>query len=211
MSTRTFGLADRFIGEIDKAINVLCSSPQPSRPSPATSGGELKEAERLESSRLMRVNHAGEVAAQALYRGQALTARGSAAADSMRQAAAEEMDHLAWCDERLTELNASASLLNPLWYTGSFLIGAVAGSLGDRISLGFITETERQVESHLRDHLDRLPAADKRSRAIVEQMTHDEKKHGAAAAGLGGRDLPVWLKGAMRLTSKLMTRGSYWL
>jgi ubiquinone biosynthesis monooxygenase Coq7 len=213
MSARAFGLIDRIIGEIDKAINVLGSIPSPGRPAPAGSGGEwvLEEAERLESSRLMRVNHAGEVAAQALYRGQALTARDSAAADAMRRAAAEEMDHLAWCDERLRELKAGPSLLNPLWYGGSFLIGSLAGTLGDRISLGFITETERQVESHLRDHLDRLPAADRRSRAIVEQMTHDEMKHGAAAAELGGKELPVWLKTAMQLTSKLMTRGSYWL
>ena len=213
MSVRTFSLVDRLIGEIDKAINLLANTSSPSRPVPAASGGELvlEEAERLESSRLMRVNHAGEVAAQALYRGQALTARDSAAADAMRQAADEEMDHLAWCDERLRELKARASVLNPLWYAGSFLIGAAAGSMGDRISLGFITETERQVESHLRDHLERLPAADRRSRAIVEQMTHDEMRHGAAAAELGGKDLPVWLKTAMQLTSKVMTRGSYWL
>jgi len=213
MSARTFSLIDRVIGEIDKAINVLASTPRPSRASPAASGGELvlEEAERLESSRLMRVNHAGEVAAQALYRGQALTARDSAAAGAMRQAADEEMDHLAWCDERLRELNGRASVLNPLWYAGSFLIGSMAGTLGDRISLGFITETERQVESHLRGHLERLPAADRRSRAIVEQMTHDEMRHGAAAAELGGKDLPIWLKGAMHLTSRLMTRGSYWL
>jgi ubiquinone biosynthesis monooxygenase Coq7 len=213
MSTRTFSLADRLIGEIDKTINVLCSTQSPSRPAPTASGGELvlEEAERLESSRMMRVNHAGEVAAQALYRGQALTARDSGAAEAMQRAAAEELDHLAWCDERLRELDARPSVLNPLWYAGSFLIGSLAGTFGDRISLGFITETERQVESHLRDHLERLPAADRRSRAIVEQMTHDEMKHGAAAAELGGKDLPVWLKGAMQLTSKLMTRGSYWL
>jgi 3-demethoxyubiquinol 3-hydroxylase len=159
----------------------------------------------------MRVNHAGEVAAQALYRGQALTARNSATARSMRQAAAEEMDHLAWCDERLTQLNGRSSLLNPLWYAGSFLIGSVAGILGDRASLGFIAETERQVESHLREHLERLPPQDRRSRAILQQMTHDEIQHGVNAAALGGKDLPLWLKGAMHLTSKLMTRGSYWL
>ena len=161
--------------------------------------------------RLMRVNHAGEVAAQALYRGQALTARDSGTAQSMRQAAAEEMDHLAWCDERLKQLNGGSSLLNPLWYVGSFLLGGVAGILGDRTSLGFIAETERQVESHLRDHLDRLPPEDRRSRAILQQMTHDEIQHGVNAAALGGKDLPLWLKGAMHLTSKLMTRGSYWV
>ena len=176
-------------------------------------GGELvlDEADRLESSRLMRVNHAGEVAAQALYQGQALTAHDSAVSDSMRQAAAEEIDHLAWCEQRLKELNGRTSLLNPVWYAGSFAIGAVAGTLGDRASLGFITETERQVESHLRDHMERLPAADTRSRAILEQMSHDEMRHGATAASLGGKDLPFPLRRAMRLISRVMTRGSYWL
>jgi ubiquinone biosynthesis monooxygenase Coq7 len=159
----------------------------------------------------MRVNHAGEVAAQALYRGQALTARHSSTADSLRRAAAEEMDHLAWCETRIKELDGRTSVLNPLWYAGSFLIGAMAGLSGDRASLGFIAETERQVESHLRDHLDRLPAADHRSRAIVAQMTHDEMRHGFEAASLGGRELPLWIKGAMHLTSKVMTGSSRWL
>jgi 3-demethoxyubiquinol 3-hydroxylase len=159
----------------------------------------------------MRVNHAGEVAAQALYRGQALTARNPDTAEAMRQSAAEELDHLAWCDERLKELNGRPSVLNPLWYLGSLLIGGLAGTLGDSLSLGFISETERQVESHLRDHLGRLPSADTRSRAILEQMRHDEGRHGAKAASLGGKDLPLWLKGTMHLTSRLMTRGSYWI
>jgi 3-demethoxyubiquinol 3-hydroxylase len=159
----------------------------------------------------MRVNHAGEVAAQALYRGQALTARDPGTAGAMRDAAAEELDHLAWCDQRLTELNGRPSMLNPLWYVGSLLIGGVAGAMGDSLSLGFISETERQVESHLRDHLDRLPSGDTRSRAILTQMRHDEVRHGAHAASLGGKELPLWLKGAMHLTSRLMTRGSYWI
>jgi ubiquinone biosynthesis monooxygenase Coq7 len=159
----------------------------------------------------MRVNHAGEVAAQALYRGQALTARNAEAVRAMNQAAAEEMDHLAWCEQRIDELGGRVSVLNPLWYAGSFLIGSLAGALGDRTSLGFLSETERQVESHLQDHLDRLPAADRRSRAIVEQMRHDEIEHGAKAESLGAATLPVWVKAAMRLTSRLMTRGSYWL
>jgi ubiquinone biosynthesis monooxygenase Coq7 len=164
----------------------------------------LEEAERRESARLMRVNHAGEVAAQALYRGQALTA-------AMNQAAAEELDHLAWCEQRIAELDGRVSLFNPLWYAGSFVIGLSAGVLGDRMSLGFLSETERQVESHLRDHLDRLPPADGRSRAIVLQMQHDEIEHGAKAETLGAAPLPGWVKEAMRLTSRLMTRGSYWL
>jgi ubiquinone biosynthesis monooxygenase Coq7 len=213
MSTRIFSLSDRLIGEIDKAINVLCSEISPARPIPGDFGGELMqgESDRRESCRLMRVNHAGEVAAQALYRGQALTARTEATADAMRQAAADEMDHLAWCEIRIKELKGRTSLLNPLWYAGSFLIGAVAGLSGDGTSLGFITETERQVESHLRGHLERLPAADRRSRAIVEQMTHDEKRHGAKAASLGGREPPLWIKGAMHLASRVMTGGSRWV
>jgi ubiquinone biosynthesis monooxygenase Coq7 len=180
---------------------------------PAGPAGELvlEEAERRESARLMRVNHAGEVAAQALYRGQALAARNAEAATAMSQAAAEELDHLAWCEQRIAELDGRVSLLNPLWYSGSFLIGALAGALGDRTSLGFLSETERQVESHLRDHLDRLPPADKRSRAIIEQMKHDEVAHGAKADALGAAKLPRWVQEAMRLTSRLMTRGSYWL
>jgi len=192
---------------------VLYSEARPLRETPAASGGELvlDEAARRESSRLMRVNHAGEVAAQALYQGQALTARDSAVSGAMRQAASDEMDHLAWCEQRLRELNGRTSVLNPLWYAGSFAIGALAGAWGDRASLGFITETERQVESHLRGHMERLPAGDARSRAILEQMTHDEVKHGATAASLGGGELPFWLRSAMRVTSRVMTRSSYWL
>ena len=213
MTTRTYGIFDRVIGEIDKAIKVLASPAHPSRAAPAPAGGEfeLTDGERQASIRLMRVNHSGEIAAQALYQGQALTARNGTVAAAMRHAASEEMDHLAWCDERLKQLNGRSSLLTPLWYAGSFLIGSLAGILGDRASLGFIAETERQVESHLRDHLDRLPPEDRRSRAILQQMTHDEIQHGVNAAALGGKDLPFWLKGAMHLTSKLMTRGSYWL
>ena len=213
MSSRTFTLADRLIGEIDRAINVLSSSSRSARALPTTPNGELvlEDAERAESCRLMRVNHAGEVAAQALYRGEALTVRDSALSETMVEAAAEEMDHLAWCEQRLAELKGRTSLLNPLWYLGSFAIGALAGTLGRGASLGFITETEKQVESHLRDHMERLPAADRRSRAILEQMRHDEMKHGAAAASLGGKELPFALRTAMRLASRSLTRGSYWL
>jgi 3-demethoxyubiquinol 3-hydroxylase len=213
MSSRIFSLGDRVLGEIDRAIKVLASPVHTVRAAPAAPGGEpaLTESERLESIRLMRVNHAGEVAAQALYRGQALGARDSAVSDAMRQAAAEEMDHLAWCEQRLSELHGRTSLLNPLWYAGSFLIGAVAGAFGDRTSLGFITETERQVESHLNDHMRRLPQADRRSRRILEQMADDEVRHGAMALALGGKELPTALRDAMRLTSRVMTGGSYWL
>ncbi|MGD0493485.1 MAG: 2-polyprenyl-3-methyl-6-methoxy-1,4-benzoquinone monooxygenase [Steroidobacteraceae bacterium] len=212
MGTRTFSFADRLIGEIDKAINVLCSPAHSARPLPGSPGAEWApdEADRRESCRLMRVNHAGEVAAQALYRGQALTARNEANAETMRQAADEEADHLAWCEIRIKELKGRTSVLNPLWYAGSFLIGAAAGLSGERTGLGFITETERQVESHLRGHLDRLPAADLQSRAIIEQMTHDEIRHGAKAASLGGREPPIWIQGAMHLASRVMTGGSRW-
>jgi ubiquinone biosynthesis monooxygenase Coq7 len=206
------------LGEIGKAINVLSAPARaaralPGSSAPGASAGEfvLEEAERRRSARLMRVNHAGEVSAQALYRGQALTARNQVSATAMSQAAAEELDHLAWCEQRIAELGGRVSLLNPLWYGGSFLIGSLAGALGDRASLGFLSETERQVESHLTEHLDRLPAADARSRAILEQMRHDEIEHGAKAETLGAAALPGWVKAAMRLTSRLMTRGSYWL
>jgi ubiquinone biosynthesis monooxygenase Coq7 len=213
MTTRTYGILDRIIGEIDKAIKVLASPARPSRACPETAGGELelKEGERQESIRLMRVNHSGEIAAQALYQGQALTARDGTVAAAMRRAASEEMDHLAWCEERLRELHGRTSLLNPLWYGGSFAIGALAGAVGDRASLGFVAETEKQVEVHLRGSKDRLPAADHRSRAIVGAMTDDEVAHGARAATLGADELPFPLRSAMRLTSRLMTKSSYWL
>jgi ubiquinone biosynthesis monooxygenase Coq7 len=212
MSTRTFNSIDRLLGEIDKAIKVLGAPAHSARATPAAAGGEvLSEAQRLESGRLMRVNHSGEVAAQALYQGQALTARQPEVAKALRHAAAEETDHLAWCEERLRELNGRTSLLNPLWYAGSWVMGALAGALGRGAGLGFVAETERQVESHLRHHMQRLGSADPRSRAILEQMTHDELQHGAQAASLGGQGLPIPVAAVMRLTSRLMTYGSYWL
>jgi ubiquinone biosynthesis monooxygenase Coq7 len=212
MNARRFDPLDRAIGELDKIIKTLSVPPRASRDIPDTPAGDgLQEAERLESARLMRVNHSGEVAAQALYQGQALTARDPLVKSAMRQAAAEEIDHLAWCEQRLKELKGQTSLLNPLWYFASFALGAFAGAMGDRASLGFIAETEKQVESHLRDHLGRLSAKDLRSRAILEQMTHDEVQHGAKAASMGGKALPFPITWAMRATSKLMTRGSYWI
>jgi len=213
MTTRAYGILDRIIGEIDKAIKVLASPAHPSRALPDPAGGEfeLADGERQASIRLMRVNHSGEIAAQALYQGQALTARNATVAAAMRHAASEEMDHLAWCEARLRELHGRTSLLNPLWYVGSFAIGALAGAVGDRASLGFVAETEKQVEVHLQGSKDRLPAADHRSRAIVDQMTHDEVAHGAQAASLGADELPFPLRGAMRLTSRVMTKSSYWL
>lgn len=213
MAERTFSILDRFLGEFDIAIKVLASPARASRAAPSVVGGELvmESMDRKESARLMRVNHSGEIAAQALYQGQALTARDPSVATAMRHAANEEMDHLAWCEQRLTELQGRTSLLNPLWYAGSFALGAMAGFFGDRTSLGFIAETEKQVEAHLREHRERLPAADGRSRAILEQMTHDEVQHGAAAKALGADELPFPLRIGMRWTSRIMTRSSYWL
>jgi ubiquinone biosynthesis monooxygenase Coq7 len=212
METRTLSAMDLVVGEIDKIIKNLTLPPRASRAVPGDkAAAELPEAERLESLRLMRVNHAGEVAAQALYQGQALTARDAKVKEAMRQAAQEEVDHLAWCELRLKELKGRPSILNPVWYAGSLAIGALAGALGDSASLGFIAETEKQVESHLRDHLGRLSPKDSRSRAILEQMTHDEMLHGAKAASMGGKALPFPITLAMRATSRLMTRGSYWV
>jgi 3-demethoxyubiquinol 3-hydroxylase len=212
MESRHFGLADRLVGEIDKLIKVLTVPARAARPLPAMPvADELAAEDRAASAKLMRVNHSGEVAAQALYQGQALTARDPAVKAAMNQAAAEETDHLAWCGQRLAELQTRPSIFNPLWYLGSYAIGALAGALGDRTSLGFIAETERQVEAHLRDHLGRLSPKDLRSRAILEQMTHDEIQHGAKASSMGGQALPIPVTLAMRATSRLMTRSSYWI
>jgi 3-demethoxyubiquinol 3-hydroxylase len=213
MDARSYSAVDRIIGEIDKAIKILAAPANALRPPPEAPPEEpaLESPERRKSIRLMRVNHAGEVSAQALYQGQALTSRDPAVTAALRASAAEETDHLAWCEQRLGELGGRTSVLNPLWYAGSFSIGAVAGAFGDRASLGFIMETERQVESHLSDHLQRLPPGDLRSRSILEQMKHDEIAHGAKAAVLGGQELPLPLRLGMRLASRIMTRSSYWL
>ncbi len=159
----------------------------------------------------MRVNHSGEVAAQGLYHGQALVERDPQLRAQLLQAARDEGDHLAWCRERLDELGARTSALNPLWYAGSVAIGALAGVVGSKWSLGFVVETERQVEAHLDDHLGRLPGGDERSRAILAQMRADEIDHGAAARAAGGVDLPAPVRALMRLTSRVMTRVAYWL
>src|SRR5579863_605409 len=203
METRRLSVIDRGLGEIDKSIKTLSA--------PAPQSEPLDAVQRATSARLMRVNHSGEVAAQALYRAQALTAGDETVAAAMRRAAAEETDHLAWCESRLRELGGRTSVLNPLWYAGSFAIGSLAGVLGRGANLGFVAETERQVEAHLRGHLERLGETDPRSRAILEQMTHDEIQHGAEAMTMGGRELPFPVRAAMRLTARLMTEGSYWL
>jgi ubiquinone biosynthesis monooxygenase Coq7 len=174
-------------------------------------GPPLSDPERREAAALMRVNHAGEIAAQALYHGQALVARSEATRGMLLEAAREETDHLAWCETRLKELDSRPSLLNPLWYAGSFAIGALAALLGDRTSLGFVVETERQVEGHLDEHLGRLPAGDTRSRAILQTMRADEIAHGAKARGAGGAELPSAVRALMRRTASIMTGTAYWL
>ncbi len=173
--------------------------------------GPLRPNERRHVARLMRVNHSGEVAAQALYHGQALTAKLEQVRETMEKSAAEESDHLAWCEQRLLELGGRRSLLNPFWYAGSFAIGALAGIAGDRWSLGFVAETERQVVQHLDGHLDRLPEHDSRSRAILEQMREDEAEHGETARLAGGEDLPQPIPLLMNAVSTVMTRAAYWI
>lgn len=210
---------DTFISAADRALRALLAPPAAGRPvptpSPAANRGPnadshaLTPDEKRESAALMRVNHAGEVAAQALYHAQAMFARNAEVRDFMLQAAREETDHLAWCETRLKELGSRPSVLNPLWYVGSFGIGALAAVLGDRASLGFVAETERQVEGHLRSHLDRLPEADLRSRAIVEAMRHDEVGHGQQAQSAGGAHLPGPVRELMRQTARVMTHTAY--
>jgi ubiquinone biosynthesis monooxygenase Coq7 len=202
---------DRLIGEFDRALRAVASVAHAARRSPAEGipEAELEAQDRSHAAALMRVNHVGEVCAQALYQGQGLTARNVAARGALEQAAREEEDHLAWSAERIRELGGRPSLLNPLWYAGSFAIGALAGALGDQWNLAFLAETERQVEEHLSGHLDALPVADRRTRAVVEAMRADEARHRASAVELGAAELPEPAKRAMRLASKLMTTLAY--
>jgi ubiquinone biosynthesis monooxygenase Coq7 len=202
---------DRLLEQADLGLRAAFGRPHAQRPSPAgdLDGHLSDEQARRHAAGLLRVDHAGEVAAQGLYHGQALTARRPEIRQAMEQAAREEGDHLAWCRERLEELGERPSLLNPLWYAGSVLIGALAGAAGDRWSLGFMAETERQVEGHLEDHLARLPAGDARSRAILEQMKVDETAHARAAMEAGGSPLPGPVRRLMTLTSRVMTGTAY--
>ena len=199
---------DIFIGALDSALRTLFAPARASRPSPALSGadaGPQAAADRRESAALMRVNHVGEVCAQALYTAQALSTRDPQLRRHFEQAAREETDHLAWTQERLQALGGRPSLLNPLWYAGAFGLGLLAGRLGDRVSLGFVVETERQVEAHLDSHLERLPADDQASRAIVARMKADEAEHAAVALSAGAVPLPEPVKGLMRAAAKVMT------
>lgn len=213
MTGRRLTPLDRLLEQADLALRATLGRPVPRRPSPATGPDDrlVDTADRRHAAGLMRVNHAGEVAAQGLYHGQALTARSREIREQMVAAARDEGDHLAWCHDRLRELGARPSLLSPLWYAGSVAIGAMAGAAGDRFSLGFIAETERQVEGHLEDHLRRLPEADARSRSIVAQMKTDEVGHADAAIAAGGTRLPAPVRGLMRLTARVMTGTAYWI
>jgi ubiquinone biosynthesis monooxygenase Coq7 len=212
MFSRHLSGFDRALVEIERALSAsLVAAPEATRPSPAVGIAEaaLDESERRHAAGLMRVNHTGEVCAQALYSGQAAVARDAATHAQLLEAAAEETDHLAWCGERLDALRSRPSLLNPLWYVGSFTLGAVAALAGDKISLGFVVETERQVEAHLGEHLEKLPQADARSRAVVTQMQADEARHGKMAQEAGGIDLPAPIPALMRVASSVMKAVAY--
>lgn len=209
---RQLSLTDRLLDELQHGLDTCHRRPPAAaRPYPAADAGEagLSDAERAHVAGLMRVNNAGEVAAQGLYRGQALTARAEALGAAMREAAEEENEHLNWCQRRLSELDARRSLLDGIWYWGSFAIGALAGAAGDRLSLGFVKETEQQVCAHLERHLESLPQADQRSRAILEAMHSDEQRHATHAAEAGAVELPRPVKRLMTLVSKVMTFGAY--
>ncbi len=209
---RHFSAIDRAINIMDQALRLSTGlTPDSARPNPAgaTADTELDEDTRRHVAGLMRVNHSGEICAQALYAGQAATTRSEEVKEEMNTAALDEIDHLAWCEQRLRELDSNTSVFNPLWYAGSFAIGAVAGIAGDGWSLGFLKETEIQVEAHLEDHLERLPEDDKRSQAILDQMKTDEAKHAQMSSDAGAYDLPQPVKDAMSLTSKIMKAVAY--
>jgi len=212
MHDRNLTPLDRFLAGLGDALRTVgAPAGRSARENPARGIAEtdLSEHAKSHSAGLMRVNHAGEISAQGLYQGHAAIARDESTSKQMQQAADEEFDHLAWCEQRLTELDAKPSHLSPLWYAGSFAIGAISGLFGDRWSLGFIAETERQVCDHLTSHLERLPEADDRSRAIVKQMRDEEQQHGENAVEAGAAELPGPVRQLMRLTSKVMTKSAY--
>jgi ubiquinone biosynthesis monooxygenase Coq7 len=212
MSNRRYDALDNIFAGLDEMLRTsVAARAVASRDNPAEGHEDqsLTDAERRHAAGLMRVNHAGEVMAQALYRGQGLTARLESVRESMEDAAREEEDHLAWCEARLAELGSTPSALNPLWYAGALAMGAAAGAIGDRWSLGFVAETEDQVVRHLESHMGRLPRGDRRSRAIVAAMRDDEARHADHAREAGGADLPGPVRGAMSVLSKIMTRAAY--
>jgi ubiquinone biosynthesis monooxygenase Coq7 len=206
-------MIDKAIIEFDKALRAVFARGASVRPVPgeAIPEADLTEQEKRHVVALMRVNHCGEICAQALYQGQAISSSNSVVRHSLRQAAAEEGDHLAWTEGRLTELGGRKSLLNPIWYGGALAIGIIAGRAGDAWNLGFLAETERQVEAHLQGHLAKLPESDQKTRAIVEAMKADETGHAETAIRLGARELPAVVKQAMKLASGVMTRTAYWV
>ncbi|MCB1736578.1 MAG: 2-polyprenyl-3-methyl-6-methoxy-1,4-benzoquinone monooxygenase [Gammaproteobacteria bacterium] len=212
MNDRAYSPLDQLLMQFDQALRTVGGRPATTgreHPAAGTPESDLSDSEKRHVAGLMRINHSGEVAAQALYQGQALTARLPEVRAAMEHAAAEENDHLDWCENRLHELDDRTSLLKPFWYAGSFAIGAVAGAIGDKWSLGFVAETERQVVKHLDEHLHKLPAQDARSRAIVTQMKEDEAHHATVALQHGGAELPEPVKKAMGLMSKVMTTLAY--
>ncbi len=214
MVARNLTTIDRFLVEADTILRTLSRRGASAvRPSPAAGHGEarLSDKQRKHAAGLMRVNHTGEVCAQALYQGQALTAHSAGARAEMEQAAQEEIDHLVWCEERLEQLDARPSVLNPLWYGISLALGATAGAISDTVSLGFVHATEERVASHLRSHLQRLPTDDRKSQLILQQMLEDEERHGENALKAGGKVFPPPVKRAMTSLSRVMTDSSYWL
>jgi ubiquinone biosynthesis monooxygenase Coq7 len=206
-------MLDKLIIEFDKGLKTLTASAHSVRPHPDKNvqETELSAEEKRHALGLMRVNHCGEVCAQALYNGQSLTAKNPQIVDALQQASKEETEHLAWCEKRIHALGGHTSFLNPLWYAGSFTLGAIAGAIGDKWNLGFLAETEHQVGAHLEKHLHELPASDEKSRAILEQMKTDEAQHADTAIGLGGAELPAPIKAAMKQMSKVMTSTTYYL
>lgn len=211
--TRILSRTDAWISTLDHSLKTLAGVAPMARPAPeaALPDEPLDEPGRKLAASLMRVNHVGEVCAQALYRAQALTTNDEELRQHLEHAAQEEIDHLAWCAGRLRALNDRPSLLNPLWYGGAFAIGCAAGLIGDKVSLGFVIETERQVEAHLASHLEQLPEGDRSSRAVVAQMMEEEARHAEEARGRGGVDLPAPVRGLMRLAAKVMTRTAHHL
>ena len=214
MHERQLTPLDRLLASANNALRTVATpAGRSARPNPAEHilDAELDDRQKAHAAGLMRVNHAGEVCAQALYQGHAAVARDKGIEAQIQRAADEEFDHLAWCEERIRELGEDVSKLSPFWYAGAFAIGAASGILGDRWSLGFIAETEKQVCAHLDSHLDALPAEDAKSRAIVEQMRDEEEEHGDNAIDAGAADLPAPVKRLMQITAKVMTKTAYWV
>ena len=206
-------LSEQFITTFDAGLRTLFASAHAARPRPDADLEEpaLDDASKHHAAALMRINHVGEVCAQALYSGQAITSKNPQIVKALQHAAEEETDHLAWCEARISELGGHKSLLNPLWYAGSFTLGAVAGALGDKWNLGFLAETENQVAAHLQNHLQQLSNADIKTRTIVNQMQQDEAAHASEANALGASELPAPIKAGMKIASKIMTKTAYYI